>query len=79
MTKVSIDDLKRNPEKYLQQAKDGETLVVLEDDQPVVEIKPLSQPSTEPRPYGLCRGRIQVPDDFDDPLPEEIIKLFEGA
>lgn len=23
-----------------------------------------------PRPYGLCAGEFQVPDDFDAPLPE---------
>lgn len=30
------------------------------------------------RPYGLAKGDFIVPDDFDDPLPEEILKGFEG-
>jgi hypothetical protein len=30
------------------------------------------------RPYGLCAGEFVVPDDFDDPLPENIIAEFEG-
>lgn len=30
------------------------------------------------RPYGLCEGEFTVPDDFDDPLPEDILKAFEG-
>lgn len=30
------------------------------------------------RPFGLCAGEFTVPDDFDDPLPEEILKEFEG-
>lgn len=30
------------------------------------------------RPFGLCAGEFTVPDDFDDPLPEEILKGFEG-
>ena len=30
------------------------------------------------RPFGLCAGEFIVPDDFDDPLPEDIIKEFEG-
>jgi hypothetical protein len=29
------------------------------------------------RPYGLCQGEFVTPDDFDDPLPDEIIKEFE--
>jgi hypothetical protein len=30
------------------------------------------------RPFGLCAGESRVPDDFDTPLPEEIIEQFEG-
>lgn len=29
------------------------------------------------RPSGLCKGQFTVPDDFDDPLPEEILRDFE--
>lgn len=29
------------------------------------------------RPYGLCQGDFVVPDDFNDPLPEEILEMFE--
>jgi hypothetical protein len=29
------------------------------------------------RPAGLCSGDFTVPDDFDDPLPEEILQSFE--
>lgn len=27
---------------------------------------------------GTFKGRITVPDDFDDPLPDEILDAFEG-
>lgn len=30
------------------------------------------------RPFGLCAGEFIVPDDFDAPLPEEILSAFEG-
>ena len=30
------------------------------------------------RPVGLCRGQFMVPDDFDDPLPDDILEEFEG-
>ena len=30
------------------------------------------------RPYGLCAGAFRVPEDFDAPLPEEILNAFEG-
>jgi hypothetical protein len=28
------------------------------------------------RPVGLCAGEFVVPDDFNEPLPDEIIDLF---
>jgi hypothetical protein len=34
--------------------------------------------SKQPRPFGLCTGEFTIPDDFDEPLPEEILSTFEG-
>ncbi|MEM7019504.1 MAG: hypothetical protein AAF512_19475 [Pseudomonadota bacterium] len=28
------------------------------------------------RPYGLCKGEFEVPDDFNSPLPQEILASF---
>jgi hypothetical protein len=28
-------------------------------------------------PIGLAKGEFVVPDDFNDPLPDEILDLFE--
>lgn len=33
----------------------------------------------QPRPYALAVGEFVVPDDFDAPLPEEILRDFEGT
>lgn len=30
------------------------------------------------RPFGLCAGEFTVPDDFDDPLHEQVLEEFEG-
>ena len=35
-------------------------------------------PSSQPRPAGLARGQFIVPDDFNAPLPEDILRAFEG-
>jgi hypothetical protein len=34
--------------------------------------------STSPRPHGLCAGEFTVPDDFDAPLPDDILQAFEN-
>ncbi|WP_096624487.1 type II toxin-antitoxin system Phd/YefM family antitoxin [Calothrix sp. NIES-3974] len=54
--------------KYLRQAEAGETVVIVEVDKPIAEL----------RPFGLCAGEFTIPDDFDAPLPEDILSTFEG-
>ena len=80
MVTVSIDDVRRDVVGYLHRVQAGETFLVLEADQPLAEIKPFREftgGDGEPRPFGLCAGEFVVPDDFDAPLPEEILRDFE--
>lgn len=73
---VSIEEMKKNPERILHRVLDGETLVVTDHDRPVAEIRPIES-ALRPRPFGLARGMFAVPDDFDEPLPEDIVREFE--
>ena len=74
---VSVEEMKRDPESVLHRVREGETLVVTDQDQPVAEIRPI-EAIRRPRPFGLAAGSFVVPDDFDDPLPDEILKAFQG-
>lgn len=73
---VTLDEVRRNLEGVIHRVREGETLVVTEDDRPLAEIRPVENVTT-PRPFGLAAGTFTVPDDFDDPLPEEILRAFE--
>ena len=35
-------------------------------------------PLSQPRPIGLAKGQFTVPDDFNAPLPEDVLQAFEG-
>jgi antitoxin (DNA-binding transcriptional repressor) of toxin-antitoxin stability system len=74
---VTVEEIEQHPSEYLHRVLEGETLVVFRDDRAVAEIRPLTA-SRELRPIGLARGQFVVPDDFDDPLPEDILAAFEG-
>ncbi|MDX2230894.1 MAG: type II toxin-antitoxin system prevent-host-death family antitoxin [Leptolyngbyaceae cyanobacterium bins.349] len=77
MLDVSVDDIQRDPLKYLRQVEAGETLVIFRGDKPIAELKPVG--NRQPlRPFGLCAGEFTVPDDFDAPLPEDLLNAFEG-
>ncbi len=73
---VSVEEMKRDPEAVLHRVLEGETLVLTEHDRPVAEIRPIES-SRRPRPFGLAAGTFTVPDDFDDPLPEDVLRDFE--
>jgi len=73
---VPVDEMKRDPESLLHRVLEGETLVLTDHDRPVAEIRPVES-VRKPRPFGLAAGTFVVPDDFDDPLPEEILRDFE--
>jgi len=35
-------------------------------------------PLSQPRPIGLAKGQFTVPDDFNAPLPQDVLQAFEG-
>ena len=78
MSTITLDEIRRDPMGYLQRVKAGETFLVLDADEPVAEIKPVKRNDGGLRAYALCSGEFRVPDDFDTPLPDEIIAQFEG-
>ena len=77
MQRVTVDEIQRDPSRYLRQVEAGETFVILQADKAIAELRPV--PSIKQlRPFGLCAGEFTVPDDFDSPLPEDLLNAFEG-
>ena len=73
---VTVEEIKENPEAIIHRVVEGETVVVTERDRPIAEIRPI-ETVKRPRPFGLARGTFVVPDDFDEPLPEDVLRDFE--
>jgi prevent-host-death family protein len=77
MVQVSVEEIQRNLSFYLKQVETGEIITIIKSGKPLAEIKPVQPITSFLRPYGLCAGEFSVPDDFDAPLPEQIIREFE--
>ena len=75
---INLAEMEQKLVTLLQRVKVGETLVVMEAGKPIAEIKPITSAPTQLRPFGLCAGEFTVPDDFDAPLPEDLVCEFEG-
>lgn len=77
MFNVTIDEIQRDPLKYLHQVEAGETLIIVRSDKAIAKLRPITS-SKQLRPFGLYADEFTVPDDFDAPLPEDLFSAFEG-
>jgi prevent-host-death family protein len=79
MTVITVEEMQNHRSIYLERVEAGETLVITRDSRPVAEIKPIIAENQGLRPLGLRAGEFTVPDDFDDPLLEEVLEnLFQS-
>lgn len=74
---VNIHEAKTHLSKLLQRVMCGEEVVIANAGTPVAKLVRIEAP-LEPRVPGRDAGLIWMADDFDDPLPPEIQKYFEG-
>jgi antitoxin (DNA-binding transcriptional repressor) of toxin-antitoxin stability system len=78
MIKLNIHEAKTHLSRYLKRLEAGETILLCRHNVPIAEIRPLPQQRKTPRPLGTAKGRVKVPSEFFEPLPEEILRTFEG-
>jgi prevent-host-death family protein len=79
MIVVNIFEAKAKLSEYLDMAAHGERVLICKRNRPVVELHAVESARTSPRPLGLGRGRMTVPSSFFEPLPEDVLRGFEGA
>ena len=72
---VSVHEAKTHLSRLLQQIAAGEDVIITRSGQPVARLVPMEDARPE---FGVDEGRFAVPDDFDDPLDEELLRSFEG-
>lgn len=77
MTTVNVHEAKTNLSKLLRRAESGEEIVIARDGEPVVRLVPCTRRPRRRRP-GLWKGLFKTPDDFNDPLPDDLLDAFEG-
>ncbi len=76
METVNLYAAKTNLSRLVDQANAGEHIVIAKGGKPMAMLTPLT-PKKRTIRYGLMRGQFEVPDDFDAPLPADIIAAFE--
>ena len=76
METVNLYEAKTNLSRLVDQANAGEQIVIAKGGKPMAMLTPLT-PKKRTIRYGLMKGLFEVPDDFDAPLPDDVIAAFE--
>ena len=77
MIRLNIHEAKTHLSRYLSLVEKGETIVICKRNEPIAEIHPLRpRRDLQRRPVGLAKGQFTIPQEFFEPLPEELVKAF---
>ena len=74
---VNIHAAKTHFSRLVERAANGEEIIIAKAGKPVARLMPLAVASRRRR-MGLLKGKIKIAENFDAPLPEEILRQFEG-
>jgi prevent-host-death family protein len=77
MTEVNIHQAKTHLSRLLARVAAGEEIVIAKAGKPVARLVPFRNAKGK-RLLGMDKGLFKVPKDFDAPLPEDVLKSFEG-
>jgi prevent-host-death family protein len=72
---VGVHEAKTNLSRLLELVMGGEEVVITRRGEEVARLVPAG--GRRGRRLGIDRGRYTVPDDFDAPLPDEVVAEFE--
>ena len=75
---VNIHEAKTHFSRLLRKVAGGEEVTIARAGVPVARLVPLVQ-NQNVRPLGFARGEVWVADDFDAPLPDDLLKAFYGG
>ncbi|MBZ5574967.1 MAG: type II toxin-antitoxin system Phd/YefM family antitoxin [Acidobacteriia bacterium] len=75
MKTVNIHAAKTHLSSLVEEAAAGEEIILAKAGKPVARLVALEKPDFR-KSFGILKGRIHASDDFDAPLPPEILKDF---
>ncbi|RQQ51856.1 type II toxin-antitoxin system Phd/YefM family antitoxin [Burkholderia stagnalis] len=74
MQNANLHDAALDLSRLVDAAIAGERVVISQDGKPSVRLVPLKPI----HPFGVLKGQIWIADNFDAPLPDDLLDAFEG-
>lgn len=76
MKQFSIHQAKTQFSKLIRWAEQGEEVIIARGSQPVARLVAINQPANS-RYFGRYADKGRIAEDFDAPLPADVLKHFE--
>jgi prevent-host-death family protein len=74
---VNIHEAKTQFSRLVDAAASGEEIVIAKAGKPAARLVPMERAKITRR-FGGLKGKVRIADDFDAPLPDDLIAAFEG-
>lgn len=78
METINIHEAKTHLSRIVEQVAAGRDVLIAKAGKPMVKMVPIATGKTVIR-FGVLKGTIRVPEDFDAPLPENVLANFGGG
>lgn len=76
MDEVGVHEAKTTLSALLRRVVTGEEIIISSGGRPVARLVPIQRGPE--RVLGRDRGVFEVPEDFDAPLPDDLLRAFES-
>jgi len=74
-----MHEAKTHLSRLVDEAAAGQEIVIARSGRPVARLVAINDDGPKPRRvFGHMKGKIRIADNFDDPLPDDILDAFEG-
>jgi prevent-host-death family protein len=75
MVEVNVHEAKTHLSRLLARVEAGEEVLISRAGKPVARLV-AAAPARPKRVPGTWKGKVRIAEDFDAPLPPEVLKLF---
>jgi prevent-host-death family protein len=75
---VNVHQAKTHLSRLLKRVAAGEEVIIARAGKPVARLVPMSDQAPPRRPGGW-EGKVWIAEDFDAPLPPDLVAAFGGA
>ncbi|KMT52234.1 antitoxin [Pseudomonas fildesensis] len=77
MITVPLGEAKNNLSKLVDEAAAGKIITIAKHGRAMAQLVPVGK--SQGRRIGAMKGKLVIPDDFDSPLPDDVVGAFEGS